>query len=376
MWAPDVVYSRTHRLYYLSFVVTDTNEAGGERPGAPTTTRSASPPAHPRPARGRSATPRWWLLAGRHRGLRLLLDLRPGRPGGHRRDQQRALLRQLLRRGIRPARHPDPRRDDPYRHRPPGDARTEDRTCRRPGEAATGHPDGDRQGARCGLRPAGHRSATATRAPTSSGTAASTTCSRRPPTAATAPLTGYSVFAGRSRSPLGPFIDREGNSLLAGRVGGTPVLSMNGNRWVGTGHNTVFRTSAGSGGRSTTPSTGRTRTSPVVPASPSGPPLLDPLDWVNGWPTVRGGPMGLGYTMPAPAAQPGQRSRYRPTSRATRLARSQLDAYSDEFDGTASAALDLGAQPPAAATYGVSGGASASTRRPPTCTSTATPPRC
>ena len=58
-------------------------------------------------------------------------------------------------------------------------------------------------------------------------------------------LTGYSVFAGRSRSPLGPFVDREGNSLLAGRVGGTPVLSMNGNRWVGTGHNTVFPDASG-----------------------------------------------------------------------------------------------------------------------------------
>jgi arabinan endo-1,5-alpha-L-arabinosidase len=46
------------------------------------------------------------------------------------------------------------------------------------------------------------------------------------------PLTGYSVLAGRSRSPFGPFVDREGNSLLAPRVGGTPVLSMNGNRWV------------------------------------------------------------------------------------------------------------------------------------------------
>ena len=27
---------------------------------------------------------------------------------------------------------------------------------------------------------------------------------------------------------------------MAGRVGGTPVISMNGNRWVGPGHNTVF----------------------------------------------------------------------------------------------------------------------------------------
>src|SRR3954471_13035204 len=59
------------------------------------------------------------------------------------------------------------------------------------------------------------------------------------------PLTGYTVFAGRSKNPLGPFIDREGTSLLAGRVGGTPVISMNGNRWVGPGHNTITTDLAG-----------------------------------------------------------------------------------------------------------------------------------
>lgn len=30
------------------------------------------------------------------------------------------------------------------------------------------------------------------------------------------PLTGYSLFTGRSRSPFGPFVDRQGNSLLDG----------------------------------------------------------------------------------------------------------------------------------------------------------------
>ena len=54
------------------------------------------------------------------------------------------------------------------------------------------------------------------------------------------PLTGYSVFAGRSANVLGPYVDREGNSLLQGRVGGTPVISMNGNRWVGTGGTSPF----------------------------------------------------------------------------------------------------------------------------------------
>ena len=52
-------------------------------------------------------------------------------------------------------------------------------------------------------------------------------------------LTGYSVFIARSRSPLGPFVDKDGVAILASRVGGTPVLGQNGNRWVGTGHNAV-----------------------------------------------------------------------------------------------------------------------------------------
>ena len=42
-------------------------------------------------------------------------------------------------------------------------------------------------------------------------------------------MTGYSVFAGRSRSPLGPFVDKEGVSLLASRTGGSIVVTPNGN---------------------------------------------------------------------------------------------------------------------------------------------------
>ncbi|HEV3504129.1 MAG TPA: family 43 glycosylhydrolase [Actinomycetes bacterium] len=59
------------------------------------------------------------------------------------------------------------------------------------------------------------------------------------------PTTGYTVFAGRSRSPRGPFVDRDGISLLANRVGGTIVVTPNGNRWVGTGHNAVITDLAG-----------------------------------------------------------------------------------------------------------------------------------
>jgi len=126
------------------------------------------------------------------------------------------------------------------------------------------------------------------------------------------PRTGYSVFAGRSKSPLGPFVDREGHSLLAGRVGGTPVISMNGNRWVGPGHNTVFRDFSG---QWWTIYHAVDRTDPYFPRSTGftrRPPLLDPLDWINGWPTVRAGRWASDSPMPAPAAQPGESTAYRP----------------------------------------------------------------
>jgi len=126
------------------------------------------------------------------------------------------------------------------------------------------------------------------------------------------PLTGYSVFAARSRSPLGPFIDRDGVSLLAGRVGGTPVLSQNGNRWVGPGHNTVFTDFAG---QDWTIYHAVDQTDPYVEGQvgyTKRPALLDPLDWDKGWPVVRGGYGPSDTKVAAPAAQPGQRSAYKP----------------------------------------------------------------
>ena len=144
-------------------------------------------------------------------------------------------------------------------------------------------------------------------------------------------LTGYSVFVGRSSYLLGPYADREGISLLASRSGGSPVLSMNGNRWVGPGHNAALTDYAGqdwfvyaavnrfdpffSGGNFTK------RT-----------PMLDPLDWNNGWPTVRGGFWASESVTNRPAAQVGQTNTY-VTSYSTPDAPGLLiPELSDEFD--------------------------------------------
>ncbi len=170
------------------------------------------------------------------------------------------------------------------------------------------------------------------------------------------PLTGYSVFAGRSTSPLGPFVDREGNSLMAGRVGGTPVISMNGNRWVGTGHNSVFRDFDG---QWWTVYHAVDRFDPYFESEPGftkRPALLDPIDWINGWPTVRAERWASDQRMPAPAAQPREESRYEPRPLADDRPGERLSRYSDGFNGSSLGEQWSWVRKPAPATYGVEGG--------------------
>ncbi|WP_157451747.1 family 43 glycosylhydrolase [Deinococcus aquatilis] len=170
------------------------------------------------------------------------------------------------------------------------------------------------------------------------------------------PLTGYSIFAGRSASPTGPFVDKEGVSLLDPRVGGTPVISMNGNRWVGPGHNAVF---TDAGGQDWTVYHAINENDPYF--TPGGvnkrPVLLDPLDWVEGWPTVRGGQWASDGVMPAPAAQAGQLSAYVPTAPRADVLGSTISAYNDDFSGPALDTRWTWIRPPAPAEAGLENGA-------------------
>lgn len=135
------------------------------------------------------------------------------------------------------------------------------------------------------------------------------------------PSTGYSVFAGRSESPLGPFVDHEGVPLLDERPGGTQVLVQNGNRWIGAGHHTVVTDLAG---QDWIVYHAIDRNDPWL-NEPGGinrrPTLMDRLDWIDGWPVARAGagpsdepqpaPVTgtlLGITMSDPAASPGLRT--------------------------------------------------------------------
>lgn len=103
------------------------------------------------------------------------------------------------------------------------------------------------------------------------------------------PTTGYSVFAGRAKSPLGPFVDRRGHTLLESRGGGTPVLTQNGNRWIGAGHHSSVIDRAG---QEWMTYHAIDRNDPWLDVSPGftmRPMNIDRLDWIDGWPIVRAG---------------------------------------------------------------------------------------
>jgi len=151
------------------------------------------------------------------------------------------------------------------------------------------------------------------------------------------PLTGYSVFAARATSPTGPYLDEQGNSLTAVATGGTPVLSMNGNSFVGPGGNVVFADEAG---QSYILYHAVNLSSPYFPGfvgSTARPVLLDALDWdSNGWPVARGGfgPSDSSSPQPLPAAQPGAPSGYAATFNTNDQPLAAIAGLSDEFNSS------------------------------------------
>lgn len=176
------------------------------------------------------------------------------------------------------------------------------------------------------------------------------------------PLTGYAVFVGRSQSPTGPFLDRSGQDLnddeinedpTDGRAGGTPFLYGNGNRWVGTGHNHVFKDFGGQwwtiyhaidrnepyfeggvdlfGGNCSVE--GRPDSDQPCGDLNKRPALLDAIDWTrDGWPTVNGGRGPSDSKQPGPAAQPGQESRHRASFVRWHQPGDRIRELSDEFN--------------------------------------------
>jgi beta-xylosidase len=114
------------------------------------------------------------------------------------------------------------------------------------------------------------------------------------------PTTGYSVFAGRSRSPRGPFVDADGAALTDSRVGGTTVITQNGNKWIGPGHHAFITDAAG---QDHIVYHAIDRGTPWL-TDPFGinrrPMLIDRIDWIDGWPRTRAGLGPSEGPVPAP----------------------------------------------------------------------------
>lgn len=168
-------------------------------------------------------------------------------------------------------------------------------------------------------------------------------------------LSGYGVFAARSPSALGPYIDKDGNSLLESRIGGTPVLAMNGNRWVGPGHNAVITDTAG---------TDWIVYHAVDVNKPNfagswtrRPAMIDRLDWIDGWPVVRGGagPSDSVQTAPAIDTKPSS-DPITPTAVSIPAPGTLIDALSDDFDGQSLSPQWTWIRPPVPNTFGLTDG--------------------
>jgi arabinan endo-1,5-alpha-L-arabinosidase len=132
-------------------------------------------------------------------------------------------------------------------------------------------------------------------------------------------------------------------------VGGTPVITQNGNRWVGTGHNTVVTDFAG---QDWTYYHAVDRNDPYYQGQvgyTKRPLLLDPLDWRSGWPVVRGDRGPSDQRVPGPVAQPGESATYRPHFAPTLTPGRLLPKLSDNFDGTALSSKWTWIRPPATA---------------------------
>ncbi|MDR7380902.1 family 43 glycosylhydrolase [Promicromonospora iranensis] len=119
------------------------------------------------------------------------------------------------------------------------------------------------------------------------------------------PVTGYSVYTGRSRSPLGPFTDHEGVGLDESRVGGTQVVAQNGNRWIGVGHHAVLTDVSGQDWMLYH----AIDKDDAWLEEPGGvnrrPTLIDRMDWIDGWPVVNAGAGPSEGPQPGPVAASG-----------------------------------------------------------------------
>lgn len=168
------------------------------------------------------------------------------------------------------------------------------------------------------------------------------------------PLSGYGVFVGRSTNALGPYFDRDGHSFIEARVGGTNVLAMNGNRWIGPGHNSVATDEAG---QDWMIYHAVDANKPYFAGSWTRRPLmLDRIDWIDGWPRVRGGAGPSDTLQPAPRMSAGDNTALSSQPVQTGITGTLLPNASDEFDNTVLGPQWTWIRPPAVSRFGLANG--------------------
>jgi arabinan endo-1,5-alpha-L-arabinosidase len=158
----------------------------------------------------------------------------------------------------------------------------------------------------------------------------------------------YSVRVGRSKSITGPYLDAEGNDMNAsnpsngqtqGEPGGDTVLVNTGNTIWGPGSNTVFADEAGqyyalysgiSANRQCLTSGGTYLAGSCYAARQL---MMDPIDWVNGWPVVRGGMGDSDQAQPVPASQPNATNGYVTPVYTPDAPGTLMASYSQDFPG-------------------------------------------
>lgn len=149
------------------------------------------------------------------------------------------------------------------------------------------------------------------------------------------PETGYSVNVGRARTPLGPFLDRDGVALTATTGSGTKVIAANGNRWIGPGGNVLFQDASGQDYMLYHAVDNSAPYFDLYPGFTRRPALMDSVDWVGGWPTVRNGRWASAETIPGPAAQRFQISNRYNDPKPDDEPGERIQALSDNFNTSA-----------------------------------------
>ncbi len=146
------------------------------------------------------------------------------------------------------------------------------------------------------------------------------------------PESGYSVDVGRARTPLGPFLDRNGVAMTVTTGGGTKAIAANGNRWVGVGGNVIFKDASGQDYMLYHAVDNNSPYFDLHPGFTRRPALIDAIDWVDGWPTVRNGRWASATVIPGPVAQPYQISLRDNDPKLDDEPGTPIAALSDEFN--------------------------------------------